>query len=123
MGRKVRHRARQPPATFSLNFHARGDARLVEIFDTVRAVLADYQQCCREFGEPYPFSFELFAHNQRHAGLYEAIILDIFRYANQQFYPFTIDWYAVQHQAKQNRYLLTFALRDIDLRELAGMTP
>ncbi len=118
-----RYRTPRHRATFVLYFQSRADARLGEVYDTVQGVLRDYQQSCRHLGDSYPFSFELSAHTQRYASLFEAVVLDAMKRARENYYPFVIAWYAVQYRKSENRYLLTFALRDADLRELVGSPP
>jgi len=113
-----RYRAPRHRASFVVWIPAKRAARLIDISETVYTLLWEYHQCCRPPSQPYPFSFEVTAHNVRYAILYENIVLDACHRARQECYPFTIDWFAVQ-LCKDSQYRLTFALREIRFNELA----
>ena len=88
--------------------------------DQIWNILWDYHESCQAAEIYYPFSFELVTTSLRHAKLFEMIVVETIRHAREEFYPHTLDWYAVQYREKTKDNLLTFALRPCDLRELVG---
>ncbi len=87
----------------------------------VRAILWQYVESAQALPVPYFFAFEFTTLYAKTGWVAAQMVVNLVQEAvEDEYMPYTIDWYAVERRFYQQDVLLTFAMRPCDLRELVA---